>query len=373
MTTRFDVERAVAESALPPHAKLIMLTLAIWTDNQTAAIPPESRKSLEDIEATTGLSHATVLKNLDILELAGWLTRKRSKGGRNIRTGYRLLIGAAEVPSNVRRLDTAPSAVSRTRIPANPERAERSREYATAIRDAVFAHYGIACACCGSDGQLTIDHVVGDGKEHRASMETKDQGSLTFYRWLISNGFPAGFQVLCRPCNSSKGRRAHCTLSHPESGRQLTTFAASESGRQLTTSSPAETRPESGRLLTRSAEKGVATRPRKKDHSVQVVDTSVGRRTTRAPTAKSSPASRRDTGVRLPEDWKPSPELMDWAYTEYPQVDAEDQTDRFKDYWLAKAGAGARHVQWDRTWKNWIRRENDKIPSALPPEAGRWD
>jgi len=33
-------------------------------------------------------------------------------------------------------------------------------------------------------------------------------------RWLIKNGFPEGFQTLCRPCNGSKGDGDRCKLNH---------------------------------------------------------------------------------------------------------------------------------------------------------------
>ena len=31
---------------------------------------------------------------------------------------------------------------------------------------------------------------------------------------LIANGFPGGFQALCRRCNASKGDGEHCRLGH---------------------------------------------------------------------------------------------------------------------------------------------------------------
>jgi len=33
-------------------------------------------------------------------------------------------------------------------------------------------------------------------------------------RWLVKNGFPEGFQTLCRPCNVSKKRGTRCRLKH---------------------------------------------------------------------------------------------------------------------------------------------------------------
>ena len=83
-------------------------------------------------------------------------------------------------------------------------------------RAAVFAHYGWACACCGTTEQPTIDHVNGDGKAHRLELHGRSQGGPGFYAWLIREGFPEGFQTLCKPCNASKGRAERCCLDHDQ-------------------------------------------------------------------------------------------------------------------------------------------------------------
>lgn len=104
---------------------------------------------------------------------------------------------------------------ARRRRAASPEarRANREgarRQHAT-NREAVFDHYGRSCACCGDIERLNIDHVNGDGREHRAQI---GMGSSHLYRWLIANGFPAGFQVLCKTCNESKADGDGCRIDH---------------------------------------------------------------------------------------------------------------------------------------------------------------
>ena len=95
---------------------------------------------------------------------------------------------------------------------ANTDEARASKlRRRTRIRAAVFDHYGWICRCCGSPDQPTIDHVYGDGKEHRAVVG--GSGSA-MYRWLIRNGFPNGFQTLCVSCNTSKRNGASCRLDH---------------------------------------------------------------------------------------------------------------------------------------------------------------
>lgn len=85
----------------------------------------------------------------------------------------------------------------------------------TAMRRArkqlVFAHYGAECACCG-EGMLeflTIDHVDGGGHKHRRTGEIGNGGDA-FYRWLVKEGLPAGYQTLCWNCNSAKGIYGAC-------------------------------------------------------------------------------------------------------------------------------------------------------------------
>lgn len=89
----------------------------------------------------------------------------------------------------------------------------RSRER---MKAAVFDHYGRACACCGSVKRLTVDHAGGGGKAHRLEIFGRNQAGAQFYAWLVKHDFPAGYQVLCLPCNASKKDGERCMLRHSE-------------------------------------------------------------------------------------------------------------------------------------------------------------
>jgi hypothetical protein len=93
----------------------------------------------------------------------------------------------------------------------NARRRAQLRAELARLRVVVFQHYGWTCACCGSSDRLTIDHVNGDGREHRKQIGTS---SRHYYRWLVANGFPDGFQTLCLPCNNSKRSGDRCRLDH---------------------------------------------------------------------------------------------------------------------------------------------------------------
>lgn len=95
----------------------------------------------------------------------------------------------------------------------HPDRVKKFQAITRRRRKAtVMNHYGgtpAICACCGESAIefLTIDHIDGRGSEHRDKIG-RDGSSL--YVWLIRNGFPEGFQVLCMNCNFSKGHYGYC-------------------------------------------------------------------------------------------------------------------------------------------------------------------
>jgi hypothetical protein len=89
--------------------------------------------------------------------------------------------------------------------PNTPEyRRKRQREW----WDAVFEHYGDQCACCGEADRtfLTLDHINNDGAKQRRELGR----GLGFRGWLVKQGFPSGFQILCWNCNCAKWRVGIC-------------------------------------------------------------------------------------------------------------------------------------------------------------------
>lgn len=75
------------------------------------------------------------------------------------------------------------------------------------LKAEVLGHYGGICTCCGEIELmfLTIDHVNGDGAEHRRTVgDGTGFCGAEMYRWLRRNGYPDGFQVLCANCNCGK-------------------------------------------------------------------------------------------------------------------------------------------------------------------------
>lgn len=63
------------------------------------------------------------------------------------------------------------------------------------------------------------------------------------------------------------------------------------------------------------------------------------------------------TGTRLPSEWRPPPDFLEFAISEgMTQQEAEREANIFRDYWIAQAGAKGRKADWFATWRNWVRR-----------------
>lgn len=89
--------------------------------------------------------------------------------------------------------------------PCAVKHAEYGRALYQRDRDAAFEAYGgWKCACCGELEKLflTLEHIGGGGGKHR-----KKVGAGNIYRWLRTNNYPTGYEILCANCN--QGRRVN--------------------------------------------------------------------------------------------------------------------------------------------------------------------
>lgn len=82
-------------------------------------------------------------------------------------------------------------------------------------------------------------------------------------------------------------------------------------------------------------------------------------------------AARKARGSRLkveklPEPWKA------FCMQERVGLDPAAVFAEFRDYWIAKPGQGGVKLDWDATWRNWVRRQSGpKGPQAGLPAAAR--
>jgi len=74
-------------------------------------------------------------------------------------------------------------------------------------------------------------------------------------------------------------------------------------------------------------------------------------------------------GSRLSQDWFLTKAMGDWATQERPDLNVRQVAEQFKDYWVAQAGQKGVKLDWDATWRNWVR--NTKAVKPNPYDVGR--
>jgi hypothetical protein len=86
-------------------------------------------------------------------------------------------------------------------------------------------------------------------------------------------------------------------------------------------------------------------------------------------TTNHKPIKENKRGSRLAQDWFLSKSMGDWATQERPDLDVRQVAEQFKDYWVAQAGQKGVKLDWDATWRNWVR--NTKAVKPNPYDVGR--
>lgn len=82
--------------------------------------------------------------------------------------------------------------------------------YRADLRLEMIAQYGGVCTCCleHRPAFLSLEHVRGDGAEHRRQVGRNGQAQLVD---LKRQGWPKeGYTVLCFNCNIAKGAKGKC-------------------------------------------------------------------------------------------------------------------------------------------------------------------
>ena len=74
-------------------------------------------------------------------------------------------------------------------------------------------------------------------------------------------------------------------------------------------------------------------------------------------TRKRRGATKPTAGSRLPSDWTPSPELKAFAASKRPDLSFDETVAKFRDYFTAAPGVKGRKLDWNATFRNWVRNE----------------
>jgi len=94
-------------------------------------------------------------------------------------------------------------------------------------------------------------------------------------------------------------------------------------------------------------------------------------------TNNQEPYKERTRGSRLSADFVLPTEWADWAKQERPDLDLRSVGEQFRDYWSAKAGSGSTKLDWQATWRNWVRNQKqvfkqaDIIRTTVPSSSQR--
>jgi len=94
----------------------------------------------------------------------------------------------------------------------NKKRKPKMKAYRNGLKLKVINHYGGKCDCCKEKRIefLCLDHKDGGGNEHRRTILKNKSHGHALYRWIIKNGYPKMFRVLCCNCNQSIGLFGYC-------------------------------------------------------------------------------------------------------------------------------------------------------------------
>jgi hypothetical protein len=67
----------------------------------------------------------------------------------------------------------------------------------------------------------------------------------------------------------------------------------------------------------------------------------------------------RKRGTRIPDPFLVTAEMRSWAADHTPLVNVDRCTLRFVNYWRAKTGRDATKLDWERTWQNWLLKDQE--------------
>ena len=86
-------------------------------------------------------------------------------------------------------------------------------------------------------------------------------------------------------------------------------------------------------------------------------------------TAANAAVTPRKRATRIPENFTPTPDMIQWATTKAPNTDLRLETEKFINYWTARSGKDATKLDWAATWRNWILNAKTSQPQRMDHSA----
>lgn len=90
-------------------------------------------------------------------------------------------------------------------------------------------------------------------------------------------------------------------------------------------------------------------------------------------TTANAVVAPRKRGTRLPDDWMPDQNVIEELRADFPHVDLRYEHSKFVDYWTAKTGKDATKLDWNATFRNWIRRAAEQRQPRTPATTSAVD
>ena len=75
-------------------------------------------------------------------------------------------------------------------------------------------------------------------------------------------------------------------------------------------------------------------------------------------TQDTKPKVKTQRGSRLPDDFEMPDSWGEWCEKERPDLIPRKVFDSFKDFWISKPGSGGVKLNWEATWRNWVRSQS---------------
>ncbi len=74
---------------------------------------------------------------------------------------------------------------------------------------------------------------------------------------------------------------------------------------------------------------------------------------------------------KLPEGWMPDQRVIEDIKRQFPWLNLELEHANFTDYWLSKTGRNSAKLDWNRTWRQWMRTAADRVPDWKRQQLSR--
>jgi len=88
-----------------------------------------------------------------------------------------------------------------------------------------------------------------------------------------------------------------------------------------------------------------------------IPETETETKTEKETKTKTETKQKAQTASRLPDNWQPNVDQIEYCKLNRPDLDWKVVSDSFRDYWIAQPGIKGRKTDWFATWRNWVRNQ----------------